>query len=947
MRIPAGDTTRSRRPGVTRSKLTRRATTASHGWRASAAFSRPESVDRILESLLACSPPEFQRRYGSDIRELFDVRLERAQGRPLARIGLWIGTAVDLSRTAFAEWTDMFFDRRARQTSYLQRSGRLSMTDRLWLDLRDAGRRLALTPGFTLAALLVLTLGIGASTTIFSAVDAFALRERPYERPWQLVHIYQDSDDGRPESNSYPTFVDVAHHTDLFESVGAVMPEGSGTLLTASGEAVVVQLEFATSTYFPVLGLMPSLGRWFLPEEDRPGAAPVAVLTHAAWQRRFMADPNVLGRTVRLSGAAVTIVGVGPASHNGFVAGLASDFWLSISALAPVGGAFRGATLTRREDHWFQIIARLRPGRSVGDAQSSMNVLAARLGRDFPETDRGRRITVMSARDVRVHPGIDALIYPTAGLHLLLTGLLLAVVCSNLANLVLARGSTRSRDVAVRLAIGATRTQIVRSMLIECLLLSLGGGLAGLALAWWGIRLIGAIEIPLRFPIRPALALDYRLALFALGIAVLCGLAFGILPALRNSRRDVAATLQRHGRTAAGAFRILDLRGILIAVQVAISIALISGGGVLLRSLLNAMRVDLGFNPLQVAVATVDPMQAGQTVQQSIVTLLELRDRAAALPGVVSAALTSRPPLSPFGPSNTLVLDDQTLHRTSSGTVDVPSAGVSSEYFETMGIPLLHGRLFTDADRSGAERVAIVSEAMGRRFWGDSNVVGRRYRHEGSATSWVTIVGVVKDVPLVSPAEPPRPFVYRPHSQGGWGRAAVVLRGSGDPADLVNALRHEVRAINPAIPVMDAAPMTEHVGRSLAVPRAATRLLIALGAMAILLAAVGIYSVVAFSVARRRPEIGVRMALGATGGQVVGMVVAEMMRLVVVGIAAGLALAAFLTPVLRSLLVGIHPLDPLTFAGATVLIAAVAAVTAWWPARRAADGNPAMVLKTE
>jgi putative ABC transport system permease protein len=293
------------------------------------------------------------------------------------------------------------------------------------------------------------------------------------------------------------------------------------------------------------------------------------------------------------------------------------------------------------------------------------------------------------------------------------------------------------------------------------------------------------------------------------------------------------------------------------------------------------------------------------------------------------------------------VLDDRALHRTPSGTVDVPSAGVSPEYFETMGIALLHGRLFTDADRVGAARVAIVSEAMGRRFWGESNVVGRTYRHEGNENSWVTVVGVVRDVPLVSPGESPRPFVYRPHAQGGWGRAALVVRGSGDPNELVNALRHEVHAIDPAIPVIDAAPMSEHVARSLSIPRAAMRLLIALGAMAILLAAVGIYSVVAFSVARRRAEIGVRMALGASARQVIGMVVGEMMRLVLIGIAAGLILAAFLTPIMRALLVGIHPLDPVTFAGVAAIVATIAALTAWWPARRAADANLATVLKTE
>ena len=323
---------------------------------------------------------------------------------------------------------------------------------------------------------------------------------------------------------------------------------------------------------------------------------------------------------------------------------------MSISALGPVGGAFREATLTRREDHWFQIVARLAPGRSVPEAQSAMNVLADRIGREFPETDRGRKMTVMSAAAVRVHPDIDAMIYPTAGLHLLLTALLLMVVCSNLANLMLARGSTRTRELAVRLAIGATRAQIIRGLVIESLVLSVAGGAIGLALAWWAIGLIDAMEIPLRLPVKAFLSLDYRVAVFAIGISLLCGLAFGLLPAIRNSRKDLAGTLKTESRAARGALRMADLRGLLIVVQIAISLALIACGGILLRSMMNAMRVDLGFDPQSVVAVTIDPMQAGRTSQQSMQTLLELRERAASHPGVEVAALATRPPVSPLWP---------------------------------------------------------------------------------------------------------------------------------------------------------------------------------------------------------------------------------------------------------------------------------------------------------
>jgi predicted permease len=511
----------------------------------------------------------------------------------------------------------------------------------------------------------------------------------------------------------------------------------------------------------------------------------------------------------------------------------------------------------------------------------------------------------------------------------------------------LARGSTRTRELAVRLAIGATRAQIIRSLVVESLVLSLAGGAIGLGLAWWVIGVIDGVELPMRLPVKAFLTLDLRVAAFALGISLLSGLAFGLLPAIRNSRKDLTDTLKVDSRALRGALRLADLRGLLIVVQIAISLALIACGGILLRSMVNAMRVDLGFDPKSVVSVTIDPMQAGRTAQQSMQALLELRDRVASRPGIEVAALSTRPAVSPYGPSNTLALDEHAIHRTESGTVEVASAGVTPDYFKALRIALLHGRGFTDADRAGADRVAIVSEAMGRRFWGTSDVVGRRYRHGDSDTTWVTIVGVARDVPIVSPGEIPRPFVYRPFAQGGFGRAALVIRGSGDPDALIASVRHDVRAVDPLIPLIQPAPMQGHIDRSLAAPRAASRLLTALGAMAVLLACVGIYSVVAFSVARRRNEMGVRMALGATAPQVVGMVVREMAKLVVVGVVAGLALAAFIAPALRSLLIGIQPLDARTFATVSAIVAAVALVTAWLPARRAAEANPAAVLRAE
>jgi macrolide transport system ATP-binding/permease protein len=819
------------------------------------------------------------------------------------------------------------------------------MSDRLSLDLRDAFRRLAAAPGFTIAAVLILAIGIGGSTAIFSAVDAFAIRNLPYERPHELVRIYQDSDDGRPESNSYPAYIDIASHDSLFSNVGAVMPEGSGTLLTPSGDAEIVQLEFATSSYFPVLGLHPGLGRWFVVAEDKPGAPPVAVLTHHAWLRRFAGDPAIVGRAVRLSGTIVTIVGVGPEEYNGFVPGLASEFWLSISSLGPVGGSFRERTLTRREDHWFQVIARLAPGGTIQQAQSAMTTLAERLGREFPETDRGRRISVMSVDSVRVHPEIDAMIYPTAGLHLILAALVLALVCSNLANLTLARGSARRRELAVRLAIGATRAQIVRSLTIESLLLSLGGGALGVLLAGWCIEMLGRLNAPAPLSAHTTLAIDYRVMLFALLISLCTGVAFGLLPAVRSTRTDLRSSLQRE--VPFPLVRVVGLRGVLIGVQVAISVALLAGSGILLRSMMNAVRVDPGFDPRPIALMTIDAGQGGRPGPRAIQTLTHLQERVSAMPGVAAAALTTRPPVSAFGPSTTLVLDEQATP-TASGdrTVEVRFAAVTPEYFGILGMPVLHGRCFSDADREDGQDVAIVSKAMAERFWGTSDVVGRRYRHQGD-NAWITIVGVVGDVTIKSPGESPGPFLYRPFAQGGFSRATLVARATRDPAPVLLLMREEVRAMDNLLPVLLAMPMPDHIARSLALPRAAAVALTGFGLLAVILASLGVYSVVAYSVARRRNEMGVRMALGATRAQVTRMVVGEMMTLVIGGLLAGTALAALITPALRSLLIGVQPVDAATFVAVAALVGAVALITTWIPARRAASTDPAAVLRAE
>jgi predicted permease len=417
------------------------------------------------------------------------------------------------------------------------------------------------------------------------------------------------------------------------------------------------------------------------------------------------------------------------------------------------------------------------------------------------------------------------------------------------------------------------------------------------------------------------------------------------VPAIRSTRTDLRSSLQRE--VPFRSLRVVGLRGLLIGVQVAISVALLAGSGILLRSMMNAVRLDPGFNPEAIALMTIDAGQGGRPAVQAIQILNDLRQRAAALPGIEAVALTTRLPVSAFGPSTTLVLDEHaTLTASGDRTVEVRFSAVTPDYFATLDIPLLHGRGFNDGDREDGQDVAIVSNTMARRFWGTSDVVGRRYRHQGR-NAWITIVGVVGDVTIGSPGESPRPFYYRPFAQTGSTRAALVARSAGDPSSVLPLMRQEVRAIDKLLPVLQASTMPDHIGRSLALPRAVATGLTGFGVLAVILACLGVYSVVAFSVARRRNEMGVRMALGATRMQVTRMVVREMMTLVIGGLLAGTALAALLTPALRSLLIGVAPLDATTFAGVAAFVGTVALLTTWIPARRAASADPAAVLRAE
>jgi predicted permease len=881
---------------------------------------------RVFRGLLLLYPPWFRRAHGEEMTLLFMTRLERTAGW-LGRTALWGRTFKDAATNAAA------LRREDAQ------GGGLRM-DTLLQDTRYAVRRLLRAPVFTLGAVALLAIGIGANTTVFTVVDALILRPPPWADPERVVHVYQDSDDGEPSSNSFPATRDMATYGDVFSAVAATTPS------TASWEGPdgpePVATEYTTSSYMSVLGLDVQRGRWFAPEDDVVGGPPVAVVSAAAWHTRLGGDPDVVGRTIRLNGQPVTIIGVGPERLTSTVTPLLTDFWLSISATV-LSGPFQVANLERREDHWYQALARLQPGVTVEQAQAAMDALAARLAEAYPELNRGRDITVFSSRDVRQHPQGDGNVFLAGGLLSAIALTVLLVACANLANLLLVRGLGRSGEMAVRSALGAPKGRVARLFLLESLLLAGVGGLAGLILTRWALSALPALPLADVIGGTLELAVDTRVTLFALGLVTLTGILFGLAPAVRSARTDVSRALRDDRRGASSDRGTVRLRSMLVAVQVAASLVLVLGTGLLARSLAALQTVDTGVDVERVAFLRVDWSRAGLGVEEARAAMDELRDRMEALPGVERVALASRLPAQRTGTTTTEVEGYTPPAGTSA--VELPFAIVTDGYFEAMGVPLVAGRLFGPDDMPGGGVSILVSEATARRFWGDADPIGRRMRGQGSEAWTRTVVGVVGDAPVGGIGEGAVPTFYFSSRQAQGTPSYLIARTGGDPAAILEPMRRELGAWRPSVTVSAQGTLASHFGASLATPRLAARGMVAFSLLALLLAGLGIYTVVSFTVARRSSELGIRIALGAERSGVVRMVVREVAAIVGVGLGVGVLVSALAASRVSGLLFGVAALDPLTFLGAVTVLLTVAGVAAWVPARRAARADPVEALR--
>jgi predicted permease len=732
----------------------------------------------------------------------------------------------------------------------------------------------------------------------------------------------------------------------VFAGVAATSPDNA--MWEQADESRPVSIQYATSSYFPVLGLAPSRGTWFSSEQDHPGAGAFAVVSHRTWSSEMGAASGAVGSTIQLNGQPVTILGVGPEDFNGPGGALAIDFWLSISSTI-VGGEYRVQNLELRGDHWYDVIARLAPGVPLAQARASMNALALRMGEQNPELDDGRGLTVFAMGDVRFNPEVDGMLYSVGVGVLVVVGLVLLLACSNLANLLLVRGVSRAPEMAVRLALGAGRLRVARLFLLEAFILSSLGAVAGMVLARWAVGLFAYLPLgPGGFGPRPTgmildVAIDGRVLAFTTMLAVATGLFFGLVPALRAAGVQAACTLREDLRSSAGRKSSM-LRNALVGIQVAVSLVLLVGAGLLTRSLTNVRGVDPGVDADQVAVLGVNPSQGGVSNEEASLLMEELRAGAEALPGVTRVALATRLPVQPGGSTTTFVEGYDPPAGT--GAVEMPFAFVSPAFFQTLGVGLVTGRTFGPDDRPETPRVVIVNETAARRFWG-GEALGKRVRPQGSATAWREVIGVVEDVKVSDLREPPTPMMYYSMEQVQVGCCYVLARAQGDAEALAPSLRRLLQEVRPGLTPTQLGTLESHVGEALAVPRAAAALMGVFSLLALVLATLGIYAVVSFAVARRSAELGIRIALGAARSRLIRMVVAESLTTVGAGILAGLAVALVAAPSLEGVLFQVGASDPSAFVGGAGVILLVALIAAWVPAWRAARADPAGVLRAQ
>jgi len=865
-----------------------------------------------------------EREMDEELR--FHLRMRAAEN---ARRGMTAEEAQSAALRSFGSWV------RIREACRDIKGGGVMET--VLQDVKFGARMLRKNIGFTLVAVLTLALGIGASTAIFSVVNAVLLRPLQYPNAERIVAIQELNEKGSRVQVTPANFLDWRTQQTSFEQLAAIYSRTAN--FSAGDKSERMELAMTSANFFQVFGVSPHLGRFFQPEEERAGHDPVAVLSYGLWQRHFGGDPSLVGKSLTLDGQPYTVVGIAPA---GFQYPDRTEVWIPPFQLVPTVSAQMNIERARGFG-FLSAVATLKPGVTVKQAHDEMTLITARLRQQYPDTNNNRFNRVVS---LQTH-----LYGESAAALLLLLGavaLLLLIACANVANLLLARAASRHKEIAVRLALGATRPRLVRQLLVESVLLALVGGVAGLLLGWWGVDLMQGL-LPVNFSRVQGIGIDLRVLGFTLLVSLGTGILFGLAPALQSTNPDINESLKESSRGSTGALG-NRVRSLLIVSEVALSLLLLIGAGLLFRSFLRLQAVELGFRPDRVLTFRLTPAGANFTQDPQFSAFFnQVAERIKNLPGVDAVGVINTLPLVK-GPTTAYRVEGRPL-TTPDKWPGVDYRSVSHDYFRAVNVPVLQGRVFDAHDNESAPRAVIVNQSLVRRDFAGEDPVGRRINLGGTTPDgqpiWFQIVGVVADVRNRELNTEPAPEIYTSYLQDPFAGMSFVVRSAVEPESLIPSVRETVRQIDKAQPIAEVREMKQIISEVAAQPRFNTLLLSLFAGVALLLAAAGIYGVMSYSVTQRTHEIGLRMALGAQTSDVIRLIVGQCIKLTIVGLALGLAGSYAMTRVMATLLYGVSPTDPSTFAGCALLLVVVALLACYLPARRATKVDPLIALRYE